>query len=353
MTAEKTELTLPERAVVAIGYDKSKVALEKLAKESERIVEIKDEDGFKEAQSSRMVLRSTRVEIEKLGKKAREDAQAFSRAVIVAQDDLIAAIEPEEKRLQAVQDVWTAKIEAEKRAAQEAEMRAREELNRKVEAIASGLKFGDSSATIAARIETIRAIDVDESYAAMQAIALQRKANALEELIIAHGQAVAAEQAKAEADKLRAKQEEMERQQRELEAAQAKLREDQQRAEEENNRLARERIAREAAEAAAKAKAEQEALDAQRRAILVEQARIQAEKDAAEAKTKAEAEAARQEAETAARLPDKEKLLAFAAQVGELAVPEMATGVGAELAHGITGSIVSLKNRIIAAAENL
>lgn len=362
--AEKTELTLPERAVVAIGYSKSKVALAAMAKQSANIVEIKDDDGFKEAQAARMLLRGTRVEIEKLGKGAREDAILFSKAVITAQDDLIAVIEPEEKRIQTVQDVWTAKVEAEKRAAQEAEMKAREALTRKVEAISSGLKFGDTADAIASRIDAIKSIDVDESYGAMQTIALQRKANALEELMIAQGQAVAAEQAKVEADKMRAQQEEMQRQQRELEAAQAKLRADQQAAEDEKNRLARVEIARAAAEAKAIADAAQAKLDEELRAVNAEKARVafeataaiakqqQAEEDAKRA-AEAEAEAKRVAEEEAAKRPDKEKLVAFAELVGALTVPEMATDVGAELAHGITGSIAALQARIKAAAENL
>ena len=358
------ELPLPERAVLAIGYGKNKVALAALAKQSASIVEIKDEDGFKEAQAARMMLRGTRVEIEKLGKSAREDAISFSKAVITAQDDLIGVIEPEEKRLQTVQDVWTAARDAEKKAAQEAEMKAREELNRKVEAIQSGLKFGDTSDGISARIDQIKAISVDESYGAMQTIALQRKANALEELMIAHGQALQAEQAKAEAEKMRAQQEEMQRQQRELEAAQAKLLADQQAAAAETNRLEQERIRREAADAAAKAKAAQDAIDAQNRVLEQEKDRVQAEKaaaeakaqaevDAAAAKVKAEAEAKRLAEEEAAKRPDKEKLLAFAEEVGKPTVPEMATDEGAELAHGITNSIVSLQSRIKTAAENL
>jgi hypothetical protein len=363
-STQLAELPLPERAVLAIGYSKNKAALAALAKQSSNIVEIKDEDGFKEAQAARMMLRGTRVEIEKLGKGAREDAISFSKAVITAQDELIGVIEPEEKRLQTVQDVWTAARDAEKKAAQEAEMKAREELNRRVEAIQSGLKFGDTSDGISARIDQIKAVTVDESYGAMQTIALQRKANALEELMIAHGQALQAEQAKVETEKLRAQQDEMQRQQRELQAAQARLLADQQAAEEAKNQLERERIRREAAELAAKVEAEQAAINAQRRANEQEQARIQAERAAAEAKAQAEADAAaakvKAEAEAkaqaeadAAKRPDKEKLLAFAEEVGKLTVPEMATDEGAELAHGITNSIVSLQSRIKAAAENL
>lgn len=77
-----TELTVIERASKVLAYDETKAALAVLAVESARIVEVTNPAGYQEAHSARMKLKNTRVEITRRGKAAREDATAFSKAVI-------------------------------------------------------------------------------------------------------------------------------------------------------------------------------------------------------------------------------------------------------------------------------
>jgi hypothetical protein len=116
-----TALTLPERAAAALGAKDYELKLTAMVASSVRIVAIKNGDGYKEAHGARMTLKNTRVEIEKTGKAAREDAQAFSSAVIAEQKRLVSLITPEEGRLQALQDEWDAAREAERQAKLQAE----------------------------------------------------------------------------------------------------------------------------------------------------------------------------------------------------------------------------------------
>jgi len=123
-TVTALALMSPEqRAVQVMGVEQTKVKLEQLAKESTTITSAEGKDNYDATHAARMKLKNTRVAIQKTGKDAREDATAFSKAVIAVEKDLIAVIEPEEKRLQALQDAQDAIIEAERAAiaAREAE----------------------------------------------------------------------------------------------------------------------------------------------------------------------------------------------------------------------------------------
>src|SRR5574337_169425 len=117
----ETALTVAERAAIAIGAPAYEIALVDLVKESASLVQIKDKSGYQQAHSARMRLKGTRVEIQKRAKDAREDAQAFSKAVIAEEKRLVALVCPEEDRLQGLQDVWDAAREAEKQARIQAE----------------------------------------------------------------------------------------------------------------------------------------------------------------------------------------------------------------------------------------
>lgn len=132
MTAETTALTVVQRASVALGATEHEKKLVELAKQSVAITTISNNGGLQECHAARMRLKNARIEIEKLGKSARDDATKFSKAVIAEEARLVALIEPEEKRLQAIQDAWDAAREAERIAHENAE---RERLARIQEAI--------------------------------------------------------------------------------------------------------------------------------------------------------------------------------------------------------------------------
>ncbi|MDR5784095.1 hypothetical protein QCE63_32255 [Caballeronia sp. LZ065] len=117
----KNELSVPERAAVALGTSEHEKKLRELVTQSGSIVEIKNADARTQCHAAYMVLKNARVAIEKVGKEAREDATAFSKAVIEEQKRLCAITEAEEARLQGLRDEWDEAREAEKRAAREAE----------------------------------------------------------------------------------------------------------------------------------------------------------------------------------------------------------------------------------------
>jgi hypothetical protein len=97
-----------------LKFDERKAELAELAQQSKRIVEIRDGESYDECHGARMTLKNTRVVIEKLGKAAREDATAFSKAVIAKENELISVISSEEIRLQKLQQAWDDDREAER-----------------------------------------------------------------------------------------------------------------------------------------------------------------------------------------------------------------------------------------------
>jgi hypothetical protein len=119
--SETTALTLPERAAVALGTPKYEQEIRELVAKTVTITEVKNKDGRDQCHGAMMTLKSTRVAIEKAAKAAREDATAFSKAVIAEEKRLVALAEPEEARLQGLRDAWDAEIEREKAAKAAAE----------------------------------------------------------------------------------------------------------------------------------------------------------------------------------------------------------------------------------------
>jgi hypothetical protein len=116
-----TELSLPQRAAVALNSPKYEKELLELIEQSKDLTEVKDAAGRDQIHRAAMTLTNTRVSITKSGKAAREDAMAFSSAVIAEEKRLVSLIKPHEDRLFAVRDVWDEKIEKEKQAKLEAE----------------------------------------------------------------------------------------------------------------------------------------------------------------------------------------------------------------------------------------
>ena len=89
-------LALPERAAVALSTAAHEIKLRELVKSSADIVAVIDAPGREQAHRIGMNLKGARVAIEKVGKTAREDATAFSKAIIAEEKRLIAISEPED-----------------------------------------------------------------------------------------------------------------------------------------------------------------------------------------------------------------------------------------------------------------
>ena len=76
-----------------------------------------DTTDLKAVGETRKKLKATRVEITKTGKAMRDDANKFATAVIAREKELVAIIEPDERRLEAIEDEYNKQKEREARVA--------------------------------------------------------------------------------------------------------------------------------------------------------------------------------------------------------------------------------------------
>lgn len=272
-----TELTVVERAAIALGTSERETELRALVAKSTDIVEIKNAAGRDQCHGAAMLLRTARTSIRKVGKDARDDATKFSKAVIAEEDRLVALIEPEETRLLGMRDAWDEAREAEKRAKLEAEQRRvaaiREHIDdiRAIAVRAAGL----TAARIQGEIGDLEALGITlDRFAELTGEAEAVRGVTLDKLRELHAAAVAQE---AEAARLAAEREAIERERAELAA---------QREREEAERAERERV-----EAAARA--EQERKDRERREAEEAQRRAQQEREDAARRAEIEAAEAR------------------------------------------------------------
>lgn len=321
MTAT-TELTVVERAAVALGASERETSLRELVAKSTDMVEIKNAAARDQVHGAAMALRTARTDIQKAGKAARDDANAFSKAVIAKENHLIAIIEPEEKRLLGMRDEWDEAREAEKRAKLEAEQRRVAAIREHIDDIRSFAvrAAGLPAARIQGEIEDLEALGITlDRFAELTGEAEAVRGATLDKLRELHAAAVAQE---AETARLAAEREELERQRAEL-AAQRE-REEAERAERERveaaARAEQERVDRERREAEeAERRAQQEREDAARRAEIeaaearlaeqrAEQERRQAELDRAEREQREREEAALREAAEAAEQAERDRV---------------------------------------------
>jgi hypothetical protein len=291
---ESTELTVVERAAVALGTSEREAQLALLVSESSTIVAIKNNAGRDQCHSAAMKLRTTRVDIEKAGKAAREDATAFSKAVIAEEKRLVAITGPEEERLIALRDVWDEAREAEKRAKVEAEAKRIAEIREHIDDIRAIVArvAGRPSAYIEGEIEDLVALQIDlERFAEMTGDAEAARGETLDKL---HQMHAAALEQEAEAKRLAEETARLARERAEFEEQQRKAADE--RAEQEHKEAAA-RAEQERAE-----RARREAEDAERREALAKaDAIIRAEREAHEARMAAErAEMQRRQDEAAA-----------------------------------------------------
>lgn len=262
-------LTVIERAVQVFAAVPSEEALRELAKKSATITEITNEAGKDQCHASRMVLKNTRLEIERVGEEGREDAVQTSKAIIALQKARIAITKPEEDRLAAIQKAWDDRVAAEKERKIQAEIARVANIQERITELrgCQTLSPSNGSALVAEHIADLEAIPVDATFDEFEQQAADAKVAALVRLKAIHAAAVAheAEQARiveerAELAKLRAESAERERVAEENRQKQAAIDQAARDAEAarvaEANRLERERIAKEEAAAQAKRDAE-------------------------------------------------------------------------------------------------
>jgi len=337
---ESTALTIPARAAIALQSTAAEAHLRELLAGTVGITAVTNRAGREECHKAAMAITKARTAIVSAGKTARDDANAFSKAVIAEERRLIGIVETEEARLKGLRDAWDAeqariREEAEnKEKARIDEILARIQAIRDYPAMASPYSAARAQELFAELLE----IDIDGSYGeyskrateVLQA-SLASVASIVDAKIAAEAEA-ARIKAEAESARLAAeaaaaahaaelaelrKQQEAAEEQRRIEAAAAKAEQDRiaevarkereaERAEQERIQAERDRIAAEELrierEAAAKARAELAAKEAE---IAEQQRAIQAEKDAKEAEELAERDRVEEEQaknETAAAL---------------------------------------------------
>lgn len=135
MTTDITTLPPADRALIVLNSTKTEADLRELAQEAATVTEVKDSAGREQAHRLGMRLKTARTTIEKAGKAAREDAQAFSKAVIAEEKRLIGITEAEEKRVLGLRDGFDAQVAAEKAAKEAAERARMDEIRGKIDAI--------------------------------------------------------------------------------------------------------------------------------------------------------------------------------------------------------------------------
>lgn len=206
-----TELTIPERASRALGLATTEAALLELAGRSKDLTAITNDAAYEQVHAARMVLKNQRVEIERRGKMARDDATKFSKAVIAEEKRLIDLIEPEEKRLQALQKAHDDAIEQAKQAAIAAEAARVAAIQERIAKIRAWPTHaaGQSSAEIGARLALAEGYSIEgggfEDFAEAARFELDAAKAALRKL---HEAAVAHE---AEQERIKAERAELDR----------------------------------------------------------------------------------------------------------------------------------------------
>ena len=184
MTTETTALTVQDRAALALESSTAETYLTELAVKSKAITAITNKDGRTECHAAAMTAKEARVSIEKAGKSAREDATAFSKAVISEEARLVALIKPEETRLIELRDEWDAKVKAEKEAAEALE-------RQRIEAIKARIAEFGAMVTDAAmleahgadqELEVALAVEINDSFGEFYGDAVEAKATAVAKL---------------------------------------------------------------------------------------------------------------------------------------------------------------------------
>ena len=302
-----TDLQPIDRARSVLAFDTAKAELAELATASHGITEITNKAGYDQCHAARMVLKNRRIAIQRTGKDAREDAQAYSRAVIAVEKELVAIIEPEEGRLAAMQENWDTARERERQAAERAEA---ERIQRQQDALATitgalGKLFGASAEQLNVALEQLASFDMDQFDDVFRPAAEQARDEATAAITTARDERLELDR---QAAALREKQEKLDAERAEQEriaAEQAEARRQQQEAE---DRARAERQAEEDRQREEARKAEQAQLDEQRRQLeaqRIEQERIEQEaarqrQEAAEREAAERLEQERAEAQRAA-----------------------------------------------------
>ncbi|AAQ54964.2 hypothetical protein Bcep22_gp31 [Burkholderia phage Bcep22] len=219
-----------ERALVVLKSTEAEKQLRELVARTAPIGAPVDAAGREEVHRAAMDHKNARVAIEKAGKAAREDATAFSKAVITEEKRLVAINSAEETRLFELRDTYDTKVRQEKEEADRKERERVAAIREKIDAIKNLPvdSAADNAETLGATLDDLRSFEITfEDFAEFQDEARAARDASIGSLTTMHGHAVAREAAAAAAreaeEKLAAQRAELERQQRELAEQQAEI----------------------------------------------------------------------------------------------------------------------------------
>ena len=310
-----TELTVQQRAAVALNSEKARAELTAIAATLKGMMAPTNREGRDDCHSAVMQSVAARGAIAKAGKAAREDAVKYQKAIIAEEGSLIGVVKPDEDRVRAFRDAWDEKEKAEKAAKAEAERLRVLEISHRIAlfiAAANDAARFDVPASVAGEIlAELQAIEIDASFAEFFGEAKEAHAAAVADIRAtveakraSEEAAAKAEADRAEAARVAAEEARIAEQKRKEEASAAKAKDEAESAE---------RAERERAEAAARKieqdkadelrRAEAEKLAAERKALDDARAKFDAEQAAA----RAVEEAARKELESKARAEQEAK----------------------------------------------
>lgn len=310
------------------------------------IAGVDDKAGYKAVYEARQVVKKTRVGLQKYGKDLREDAQAWAKKVIAEEKRLVAPLENLEASLQAEED----RIDAEKeRIKAEAEAKEKARVQARIDRLA---QYG-----FAIDLEHVTNLpDAD-----FEAVVLEAKsAWETEQEEKAERERIAKEEAERLAAEQKAKDEELARLRKEAqerEAQQEEQRKKDQAREEMIERMTVAAIDQLSSYGVTLTRDEFNALTSEEYQSLLFQAKtdhasrlVKQERERIEREAKEKKEADRQAKEKAkleaqakaARLPDKEKLTAFAEQFKTITLPDLTTVEGRDVLNAFSARFDSL-----------
>jgi hypothetical protein len=291
--------------------------ISKLAKEylPLKIKGIDDKAGYEKVHDARMKIVSLRVKVTKHGKEMREEAVAYSKAIIAEEKRVISLMEPIESHLhQEEKAIDDAKAEIKMARARAEEARIQKRVDSLFEL---GMKFDGVNYVIlelAIPHKSMATWTDDQFTLAYNKVkaAAEAENKRLAEVAEAEKKAATEREAaeKAEKERLAKVKIEQEKEAKRLEAERQTLEDRRKAIEKKENAAALEKAKAEAAKKAA----------AETKARMEREAKEQKEREEWEAKEKAEAERIKAE-----QAPDKEKLMDMANKIASITLPKLKT----------------------------
>lgn len=218
----RKEIAVTDRARSALESTATEQALAALSAKHSDLISIKSSADLRLAKSALSEFRSTRISIEKAGKDARDDANAFAKAVIAEQRRLIDIIHPEEKRIRRLRGEYEAEAACIKAEAERIENERVDLIRKKIAAFSDAVfdAAGAPSQDIERALGGLREIEIGDDFAEFKDEAATELAKAKRRLEELHDEAEALAGRRAEQERiaaeLKVQQDDIERERRML-----------------------------------------------------------------------------------------------------------------------------------------